>query len=96
MYGLHEVVFTRSHSPVAQVLSVSRRLGGSRRLTPEHNTTLSAVVVLFEGPEGPYLVVYHNRFASNPILPEVLRRPRIFQWSIREGGPREFPEWVEV
>jgi hypothetical protein len=96
MYGLHEVVLTRSHSPAARLLSVSHRLGGSRRLTPEHNTTLGAVAVLFEGPEGPYLVVYHNRFASNPILPEVLRRPSIFQRGIREGGPGEFPEWVEV
>ena len=97
MYGQHEVVLTRSHGgPLAQLLSFSPRLGGNRRLTLEHNTTISAVAVLFEGPEGPYLIVYHNRFAANPIPPEVLRRPRILQRSIREGGPGEFPEWVEV
>ena len=59
---------------------------------PEHNTTISAVAVLFVGPEGPYPVVYHNRFASNPIPHEVLRYPRILQRSIRDGGPGEFPE----
>ena len=96
MYGQHEVVPTRSHGPAARLLSFSPRLGGSRRLTPEHNTTISAVAVLFEGPEGPYLIVYHNRFAANPIPPEVLRRPRILQRSIREGCPVEFPAWVEV
>jgi hypothetical protein len=96
MYGLHEVVFTTSHSPAAQLLSASRRLGGSRRLTPKHNTTVSAVAVLFEGPEGPYLVVYHNRFASNPIPPGVLWRPRILQRSIRDVARGKFPEWVEL
>jgi hypothetical protein len=96
MYGQHKAVITRSHGLAADLLSVSCRLGGSRRLTPEHNTTISALVVLFEGPEGPYLVVYHNQFAANPIPPKVLRRPRIFQWRICEVGPGEFPEWVEV
>jgi len=96
MYGQHEGVITTSRGPAARVLSVSHRLGGSRRLTPEHNTTLSAVTVLFEGPEGPYLVVYHNRFASNPVSPEVLRRPRILQRIVCDAGPGEFPEWVDV
>lgn len=91
MYGRHEAVLTGRHGPAAWVLSVALRLGGSRALTPEHNTTLSAVAALFEGPEGPYLVVY--RFASNPILPEVLRHPRILQRSTGERGPEE---WVEV
>ena len=96
MYGQYEVVLTRIHGSVSRSRSVSRRLGGGRKLTPEHNTTISAVAVLFEGPEGPYLVVYHNRFALNPIRPEVLRHPRILQRSIREVGPGEFPEWVGV
>jgi hypothetical protein len=96
MYGQPKGVITRRHGLAAELLSVSYRLGGKRRLTPEHNTTLSAVAVLFEGPEGPYLVVYHNQFASNKILPEVLKCPRILQRSIREVGPGEFPEWVEV
>jgi hypothetical protein len=96
MYGQPEGVITTSRGLGAMVLSTSRQLGGSRRLTPKHNTTISAVAALFEGPEGLYLVVYHNRFAAHPIPPEVLRRPRIFQRSIRDSGPGEFPEWVEV
>jgi len=96
MYGLYEVVFTTSRGLAARLLSISRRLGGSRRLTPEHNTTVSAVAVLFDGPEGPYLVVYHNRFAANPIPPELLRHAGILQRSVSDRGPAEFPEWVEL
>lgn len=96
MYGVHEVVFTTICDPAGRQRRVSRRLGRNRQLTPQHNTTISAVAVLFEGPEGPYLVVYHNRFASNPIPPKVLRSPRIYQYRIRDVDPRDFPEWAAV
>jgi hypothetical protein len=96
MYGRLEYVSTRSHGQVARLKSVTYRLGGNRGLTPEHNTTISAIGALFEGPGGPYLVAYHNRLASNPIPREVLRRPRILQYSVRNGGPRVLSEWVAV
>lgn len=95
MYGLYQAVIKTSRGLGARVLSVARRLGGGRSMTPEHNTTVSGLAVLFEGPEGPYLVVYHNRFAARPLQPDILRHPRIFQRCIREGDGSEFPEWVD-
>lgn len=96
MYGLYEVTLIKTSRPRRQVLGASHRLGGKRKLTPEHNTTLSAVAALFEWPEGPYLVLYHNKFAANPISPEVLRRPRIYQRAICETGNGEFPKWIDL
>jgi hypothetical protein len=96
MYGVPEAVLVRNCTPIALQWSVFYRLGGNRGLTSEHNTTISAMAVLFAGPEGPYLVLYHNQFASNSIAPEVLRRPAILQRHIRDGGPGKLPEWVEV
>jgi hypothetical protein len=96
MYGLPEAVLVRNDAPTQPRASVFYRLAGSRGLTPEHNTTISAIAVLFEGPEGPYLVVYYNQFAANPIGPEILRRYGILQWNIYERGPGKFPEWVAV
>jgi hypothetical protein len=95
-YGLYKAVITRSHGVCAQVLSVARRLGGSRSMTPKHNTSVSGLAVLFDGPEGPYLVVYHNRFATTRLRPEILRRPRLFQRCVREGDGGNFPEWVDL
>jgi hypothetical protein len=96
MYGLPQVVVTTTRGRGARVLWAESRLGGGRRLTPEHNTTLSAVATLFDGPEGPWLVVYHNRFASRPIPPEVMRRPRISQRCFHDSGAGNFPQWVEL
>ena len=96
MYGLHQVVVNTTRGRGARVLSAESRLGGGRRLTSNHNTILSAVAVLFEESEGPYLNVYHNRFASRPIQPEVLRRPKIFQWCLHDAGAGNFPQWVEL
>lgn len=96
MYGLYQAVITTTSGMGARIVSVVHRLGGRRSMTPEHNTTISGLAVLFDGPEGPYLVVYHNRFAAVPIRPEVLRRPRIHQRSIQEAEENRFPEWCEL
>jgi hypothetical protein len=96
MYGLYQAVITRTHGLGARVLSVANRLGGSRSMTPQHNTTISGLAVLFHGPEGPYLVVYHNRFAAVPLRPEILRRPRILQRCFQEGDGTTFPEWGDL
>lgn len=93
MYGRFEAVITTLG---ALVSAAARRLGGNRSMTREHNTRISALAVLFDGPEGPYLVVYHNRFAAMPLRPETLRRPRIFQRCIEEGDGSTFPEWVDI
>lgn len=96
MYGLYQVDITTSRGLGARVLSVARRLGGGRSMTLKHNTIVSGVAVLFESPKGPYLVVYHNRFAARPLQPDILRHPRIFQRWIREGNGSEFPKWVDL
>lgn len=96
MYGVYKAVITTSRGLGARVLSVARRLGGDRNMTPAHNTRVSRFAVRFDGPEGPYLVVYHNRFAATPLRPEILRHPRIFQRCIREGDGSKFPEWGDL
>lgn len=96
MYGLYQVVITTTRGLGARVLSVASRLAGGRSMTPQHNTTISGLAVLFDGPEGPYLVVYHNRFAAVPLRPEILRRPRILQRCIQKGDGSKFPEWSDL
>ncbi len=47
--------------------------GGKRTLTPEHNTTISAVCVLKQrgvASPAPCFAVYHNPFADKP-LPKI-------------------------
>ncbi len=96
MYGLYQAVITTTRGVGARIVSAVHRLGGGRSMTPEHNTRISGLAVLFDGPEGPYLVVYHNRFTAVPIRPEVLRRPGIHQRCIEEAEDNRFPEWYEL
>lgn len=73
------------------------RLGGKRRLTEEHNTTVSAVCMLFTDPDGvPYLVVYYNHFAAVPLDPAVLRLGGNVQFRFKERTGGAFPMWEEV
>jgi len=96
MYGLYEALVITTRGVGARIVSVVHRLGGGRSMTPKHNTKISGLAVLFDGPEGPYLVVYHNRFAAVPLRPEVLRRPRIHQRCIQESEDNRFPEWSDL
>lgn len=96
MYGLYQTVITTTRGVGARVLSVNNQLGGGRSMTPQHNTTISGLGVLFEGPTNPHLVVYHNRFAAVPIRPDILRRSRILQRCIQEEDGNNFPEWRDL
>jgi hypothetical protein len=96
MYGLYRAVITTTRGVGARIVSVVHRLGGGRSTTPEHNTRISGLAVLFDGPEGPYLVVYHNKFAAVAIRPEVLRRPRIHQRCVQEAEEGEGSRVVRV
>ena len=52
MYGLYQAVITTSRGLGARIVSVAHRLGGGRSMTPLHNTTISGLAVLFDGPEA--------------------------------------------
>jgi len=94
MHGDYE--FVLSYFQGGEVAITDRRLGGKRKLTPKHNTTVSAICVIFEGPSGPYLVVYHNPFAANRLDPSILRQPGNVQFRLDTKEPGEFPKWVEI
>jgi hypothetical protein len=96
MYGQLEFVLALPRGG-GRAECVGRRLGAKQKLTPQHNTTISAVCILFEGPKGPHLVAYHNRYAANPIDPTVLRNSRVIQFVIDDPQPgEEFPTWRQL
>lgn len=53
--------------------------GGGRGVTPEHNTSLSAVAVLEFEADVLRLRVYHNPFAAVVLKPELLEPHRVEQ-----------------
>lgn len=74
-----------------------RYLSGGAKFTGRHNTTISVLCAIFVDPRGnPYLIAYHNRFASAPLNSGVLRSLALQQFRFSDHIPNEFPSWERI
>ncbi len=97
MYGQLEVTLDIGQSPSAEPRVVGSRFGQGKRVTPEHNTSLSAVCVLIEDPNDVLtLTFYHNHFAAIPFAPNWLRHDRVKHYGIRDAASQQFRDWEPV
>jgi hypothetical protein len=72
MYGLDAIVVRAP--PNSSDNPVGMKRAGKATLTEEHNTSLSAVIIIRALPgQPPILIVYHNHFARVPFDPDHLR-----------------------
>ncbi len=84
MDGIEVVPVVVPHDPDQRPTFGQSRSGPKKMLTPQHNTTISAVGVLcFDWNDTPVLLVYHNRHARHGIDSKAVhaslqhyRRPR--------------------
>lgn len=97
MYGLEQIHIAvppdRSISPYATGTS----FGPKRKMTEEHNTSISAIGVLSLTPVAgtPALNVYHNKYAV-PLDPKLLGRHKIPQFKLGDEIAGKTAEWEEV
>jgi hypothetical protein len=69
--------------------------GGKRMVSEEHNTTISALCVLIENPEGqPTLTFYHNRFAALPFDPAWFQGERVKHYKLPGTDTNNCGFWV--
>jgi hypothetical protein len=97
MYGLEQVHMTvpmdHSVSPYATGMSY----GPKRKMTENHNTSISAIGVLFTpGPSEIVLHIYHNKFASIPLNPRLPAKHGIRQFKLGDEVPANTAKWEEV
>jgi hypothetical protein len=75
------------------------RFGGKRRVTKEHNTTLSAVCVLVLNPEDKTtLTFYHNYFAALSFDPQWFQGERVRHYRLpqAEAESGNYGFWVDL
>jgi hypothetical protein len=100
MYGVEQVLFAVPNDPRQRAHFVGVKFGPKRKMTPDHNTTISAVGVLVLNPPGdpqsPQLIIYHNIYAKVPLDPELLRRYGLPQFTLPSGPSSMSREWIPV
>jgi hypothetical protein len=98
MYGRDHVDISLAESPKGLVAILRHRFGAGQKVGPTFNTTLSAVALLSQVPEGTIcLSVYHNRYARLPLDPAWLRNPATLHYRLgTRSGPGGLVEWEAI
>jgi hypothetical protein len=103
MYGLDAFLFGRPEdaSQGVPIYPLGWVSGGKATMTGEHNTSFSAVGLLWpchpDDPESaPYLVLYHNHLAAIPVDPECVAAVTEHQYCWADRRPGEVGCWVHA
>lgn len=98
MFGVEQVLLATPKDPSKHPFLAAHRFGPKRKVSPSHNTTLSAIAVLSgEDPNSLTLRVFHNHHAPLSIRPDTLRHAAIRHFALRKRDQEgEFSEWEEL
>jgi len=76
---------------------IDKKFGGKRKMTEQHNTSISALGILRHNPEGsPVLTIYHNIYAAIPLSPELCRGLPVSQFTLEDKVKGQFQNWREI
>lgn len=97
MYGLEQIHISVPEDTAASPYATGMSYGPKRKMTENHNTSISAIGVL-STPEkdGIRLDVYHNIHAAQPLDPALISKQGIRQFHLVEQGPGTTAQWKEV
>lgn len=96
MYGIESVLISSEVAPEGGAKIILKWHGHRRRLTVEHNTTLSGIAILEKYNDIVSLQVYHNYYAANPLSVESLASLGIPQFVLESEPIGCFPDWKEI
>jgi len=96
MYGIETVLISPEVAPEGEAKIIHRWHGHRRRLTAEHNTTLSGIAMLEKHNGLISLQVYHNYYAANPLPVKSLTSVGIPQFVLESEPIDCFPDWKAI
>ena len=97
MYGLEQIHIAVPRDSSVSPYATGISYGPKRKMTDRHNTSISAIGVLFaSGPNEIMLHVYHNVFATVPLDPQLLAKHGIRQFHLGDGVFESTAKWEEV
>lgn len=96
MDGLDQIVIAVPQDREISPYATGTKSGPRKKMTESHNTSISAIGVMYTPPGEPIgLLVYHNRFAANPINPDSLG-PHVTRQYRLSGDAGTSSEWEEM
>jgi hypothetical protein len=95
MYG-HECLRIVPASMTGRPIIKDVGFGPDRKFTPSHNTTFSAIALLYHFTGALRLSIFHNLHAKSPINPSWLRRSTVKHFTLEPQISGTFQEWCEI
>jgi hypothetical protein len=93
MHGIETAIITPETAPEGGARIRERWHGQRKRVTAQHNTTLSAIGVMLDQDRDILMSIYHNWHAKNPIGRHRLLLPGVAHFELEHAPDEGFPEW---
>jgi hypothetical protein len=94
MFGFDTIVLTKPRDFSAPRI-IDKKFGPKRKITKEHNTSISALAVINE-KEPIWLDIYHNPYAAIPFTHGIFQKRGNREYELAEKQPLKFQEWEEI
>lgn len=97
MYGFETIVIALPSDKSKSPYAIGKKFGPKRKVTSEHNTSLSAIASLIKNGNNKLdLKIFHNNYAAVPLDPRLFAHYGVSQYRLGEAEPGEIAQWVEV
>lgn len=97
MYGQETVRLSLLENPENISVEIENvGFGSKRKFTPSHNTTFSAIALLYKLSGSLRLSIFHNTYARNSIDPSWLRLDMVKHYTLGPQIKGLFQEWQEI
>lgn len=97
MFGLEQLRVSIPPLGQGAPTAAGWRYGPKRKMTEDHNTSISAVAALVAvGPTKTVLQVFHNPFAVIPLPTELLRLGDVEQYAIGPNDSVSAGQWISI
>ncbi len=97
MYGLEQVHVAVPRNYSVRPCFTGMSYGPKRKMTEGHNTSISAIGVLYTPNRDEILLdVYHNKFAAVPLNSRLLAKYGTSQFELEDGVIGNTAKWKEI
>lgn len=94
MYGIETLLISPQPAPEGGATILKRWHGGRKKLTEDHNTSLSAIAVLLLEDDRLQLEVFHNWYAAVTLSPSAFRVDGVTHFHLSVPPSEGFAEWM--